>query len=1110
MDPIKIDVSIIARDLKLAPQNVEAALDLLDQGNTIPFVTRFRKDLTGGLNENQLLEVKKKAAKLRALAERKATILRAIESQNGLDDDIRTQIEKTTSSRRLEDLYLPFKTKKQTKASVARQQGLLPLANEILESKTSDADLATRATEFVRVDKGLDSVDAVIKGVGDLISENLAENETLRASLRKLFRDTAKLSSQLIVVDPPAGKTDDVKPNEKPLSGATPDSAVAKDDAVEKPPTQVASDTPELNSESAATTNEASVTQPESAPAPAVSENPATELPVSADGSEAPSSESPASDTPATSTEPTTPSDLIKPVSSEAAGATDTSATQSMPATTSEPAPAKKKKKKKKKKKVDPFQDYHDFNQPISKLPNHRVLAINRGERSGKLKVKLTVDQTKVNELVKQHSISAGHPSADFLEKCANDMLSRSLLPSIEREIRRELTEQAERHAVEVFASNLRNLLLQPPTRNRVVLAIDPGYKRGCSVALIDGCGNLIETGQVFVVGNQTRKDDSIKRIRDWVMAHSVDVIAIGNGAACREVEQLVSDTIAEHLQDSQVQYAIVNGAGASVYSTSEIGRAELPDETPAVRSAISIGRRLQDPLSELVKISPANIGVGLYQHDIKAKHLSESLDEVVRFCVNQVGVDINTASPALLKYVSGFNSLTATRAVDHRTANGRFNNREELKTINGVGDATYVQSAGFLRIHGGDNPLDATGIHPESYTVANDILKKVEAGVEEIFPRWLMQPAKAELRARERAEAAKLAGSKPVQPAQDLGAATTESAAEPVYETPSPAESLAPTESTEASPAPASPVEETAALPTAVSPADADKPEGGAEPAASSPVEAKTGPDDSAPTVDRRQFDQRRKVIVKSMSELDLSEIAKQHDTGSLAVKDIIMTLKRPAWDPRDKVQKPIFRRGILKVDDLKPEMQLEGQVVNVVDFGVFVDIGLGESSLVHVSQLSNHYIADPHKVFAVGDAMKVWVTEVAPQQRRVRLTAIRPGTKKATSRGRSNRGRSKEQTSRSPVRSGADAAAGAAGKPAQGGKGRRPGKYEGGRGGQARRKDNPKFKRDTRRSKPKPVKPITEKMLQGDEPMRSFSDLAQFVKRKPDGSNDDAGKSK
>ena len=1102
MDPIKIDVSIIARDLKLAPQNVEAALNLLDQGNTIPFVTRFRKDLTGGLNENQLLEVNKRAAKLRALAERKATILRAIESQNGLTDDIRKQIEKTTSSRRLEDLYLPFKTKKQTKAAVARQQGLLPLANEILESKTTDADLATRATEFVRVDKGLDSVDAVIKGVSDLISESLAENETLRASLRTLFRDTAKLSSRLIKVDPPASQADATKSEEK---SAAQDPAVVKADAPETTPTQTAPDTSETTSEQIATTVATNVTPADSAPASPASETTTAETPATADATttstEEPSNEPPATDTSAATAKPVAPAD------SGAPDATATATTQPMPTATNEATPAKKKKKKKKKKQVDPFQDYHEFDQPISKLPNHRVLAINRGERSGKQKVKLTVDQAKVTQLVKEHSIPTDHPSADFLEKCANEMLSRSLLPSIEREIRRELTEQAERHAVEVFANNLRNLLLQPPTRNRVVLAIDPGYKRGCSVALIDGCGNLIETGQVFVVGNQTRKDESKKRIRDWVKALSVSVIAIGNGAACREVEQLVSDAIAEFLQDNNVQYAIINGAGASVYSTSEVGRAELPDETPAVRSAISIGRRLQDPLSELVKIAPASIGVGLYQHDIKAKHLSESLDEVVRVCVNQVGVDINTASPALLKYVSGFNSLTATRVVEHRTANGRFNNREELKTVNGVGDATYIQSAGFLRIHGGDNPLDATGIHPESYTVANDILKKVEAEVEEVFPRWLMQPAKAEIRAREMAEAAKIEASQPKKPVPEFGEVTVD----PAIETSTTAQSPVPSETTEASTAP---VSEPAIASTTDSPASTDKPESTVETATSSAPESNSAPatettetTESDPTSDRRQFDQRRKVIVKSMSELDLSEIATQHDTGSLAVKDIIMTLKRPAWDPRDRVQKPIFRRGILKVDDLKPEMQLEGQVVNVVDFGVFVDIGLGESSLVHVSQLSNHYIADPHKVFAVGDAMKVWVTEVSAQQRRVRLTAIRPGTKKAPSRGRSNRGRSKDQTGRAPAKSG-DASS--TEKSPQGNRGRRPGKYDGGRGGQTRRKDNPKYKRETRRSKPKPVKPITEKMLQGDEPMRSFSDLAQFVKRKPDDPKDGAEKSK
>ena len=413
MDPIKIDVSIVARDLKLAPQNVEAALALLDAGNTIPFVTRFRKDQTGGLNENQLLAVKQKAATLRVLSERKATILRAIESQNGLTDEIRVQIEKTTSSRRLEDLYLPFKTKKQSKAAVARQQGLLPLAEEILESKTTDSDLATRATEFVRVDKGLNSVDEVIKGVGDLIAEKLAESEALRASMRKLFRDTAKISSRLIKVEPATTEATDAKPEEKSQSAEAQPTAT---DSASAPATPTA-EAPEAE---ASTKTAAEVEQTETAP------EPAADTPAPTDATSEVTA--PTADATETSTDSATDTPAT-PVADVASTTETTATTQSMPAADTAAAPAKKKKKKKKKKKqVDPFKDYHEFDQLISKLPNHRVLAINRGERSGKLKVKLTVDQAKVAELVKEHSVPDGHPSAEFLEKCANEMLSLSLI----------------------------------------------------------------------------------------------------------------------------------------------------------------------------------------------------------------------------------------------------------------------------------------------------------------------------------------------------------------------------------------------------------------------------------------------------------------------------------------------------------------------------------------------------------------------------------------------------------------------------------------------------------------------------------------------------------
>lgn len=1095
MDPIKIDVTIVARDLKLAPQNVESAITLLDGGNTIPFITRFRKDQTDGLNENQLLAIKQKVAQLRALAERKATILRALEGQEGVTEEVREKIAATVSSRRLEDLYLPFKTKKQTRASVARQQGLVPLADEIFNSTATEVDFASRATDFVRVDKGLNSVDDVIKGVGDLIVERFSENESVRASLRKLYRETATLASKLIERKQPEpaaesqpasasqqSQATDAKADPKPASTEQPTVTEKTNEQVEageadaivkttepQPPVGDAGTDLTAVGESAQaneSTEASEATEPKSK---TPVENVAEAAPVESAVGEGVAQEAAAKESAAEA--------VVSEAAASGAGVSDQSQQKmgSVAAVVEGPTKPKKKKKRKKKKKkqADPFQEFDGFEHLLSKLPHHRVLAINRGERSGRIKVKLKIDQAKATEIAVEKLVPEGHPSADFLGKCVGDLLTGSLLPSIEREVRREVTEQAERHAIEVFANNLKNLLLQPPIRNRTILAIDPGYKRGCSVALIDTCGNLIESGQVFIVGNQTRRDESKEKIRDWVKAHSVDIIAIGNGAACREVEQMVSDTIAEFLQDETVQYAVVNEAGASVYSTSETGREDLPDVSPAVRSAVSIGRRLQDPLSELVKIAPASIGVGMYQHDVKAKHLSESLDDVVQFCVNQVGVDLNTAGQALLKYVSGLNALTARRVVEYRAEHGRFNSRDELRNVTGFGDATFVQSAGFLRIHGGENPLDATGIHPESYDIATGVLKRVDAKFEEIFPRWLMQPASKEL-------AQKVAGGVSESAKANQGS-----------------EPLATPESVTESAAAVETAVETGDNPTSVGEPISEK----APAAAEAPSPASEGSVDDAKTLDRRQFDQRRKDVLKKLTELDLEEIARAHSAGVLAVKDIVMTFKRPAWDPRDKVKKPIFRRGILKADDLKPEMQLDAQVVNVVDFGVFVDIGLGESSLVHVSRLSSHYIADPHKVFAVGDAMKVWVVEVSSEQRRVKLTAIRPGTQKPARRSRPVRGKAKEDSKETGQRTGGRRPSASPDHSNRGS--RRPGKYDGARGrsgGGGNRRDSGYFKKDKRKAKPKPVKPITDKMLTGDEPMRSFSDLAQFVKRKPE----------
>ncbi|MDG2182516.1 MAG: Tex-like N-terminal domain-containing protein, partial [Mariniblastus sp.] len=775
-DPLKIDFSIVARDLKLPPEKIAKTVELLDAGNTIPFVTRFRKDLTGGLNEQQVLAIKQRVGQLRALAERKTFVLKSIDSQGNLSEDLALQIKKATTSRRLEDLYLPFKPQKQSRAALARQQGLEPLADDILQANSPDVEIATRATEFVRVDKGLNSVDDVIKGVGDILAEKFSGNDELRSKLRRIMWSDGKLAAESIVKPEQKSEPDSVTPatnetganepaatnetvptsepqdsqetskqqakidSDQPVEGATPLKAVSEATPVETAPAVEAA--PAVETASEGLDENGQNQEDKQGDAVVEEEEVAKGSPVEAEASEAAVVQ--ASNGDAAANEEAKPSDevtpgekdskdvAVKPVSEDAvASVVETEGAESTA------KPKKKKKKKKKKKPVeDPFKDYKDFAQPIKQLPHHRVLAINRGERSGNLRVKILVEGDALTTMADSLLVPADHPFREFLLKCSNDALSRLIQPGLEREIRRELTEVAEQHAVEVFANNLRNLLLQPPMRNRKVMAIDPGFKRGCSVAVLDASGNLLDSGHVFVVGNQTRRDESKQKLAVWVKQHQVDLIAIGNGAACRQTEQLVSDLIADELQEFKTTYTMVNEAGASIYSTSEIGRVEHAELSPSIRSAVSIGRRLQDPLSELVKISPANIGVGMYQHDVKAKHLSESLDEVVRFCVNQVGVDVNTASPSLLKYVSGLNSLTARRVVEYRQEHGRFENRDDLKKVSGFGDATFVQAAGFLRVHGGDSPLDCTSIHPESYGIASDVLDRIGVSMEEFFAR--------------------------------------------------------------------------------------------------------------------------------------------------------------------------------------------------------------------------------------------------------------------------------------------------------------------------------------------------------------------------------------
>ena len=1032
---MNIDLAVVARDLRLPPDKIERSVRLLDEGNTIPFITRFRKDLTGGLNEEQLLEIKRRVASLRSLAERKAFIIKSIESQSKLTDELSKEIEKANTSRLLEDLYHPFKAKKQSRAQTARHQGLEPLAEDIFAGTTPEVDMSTRATEYVRVDKGLTTVDEVIKGVGDLLAEKFSEDTELRSKLRKILWESGSLVSQSA---DPTSTPAPPKPKQKKASGkpaASSTSGPVTETQTDKPPAEAndttAAEADKTTHKMSAGEKDASSTSDSDASAnketlkpveqekhpPKVVADPSAEPQVIADapqaGTDKTAESKPSSTQPAAEAEPTAEAKKTSETQ-ETADKTTAEATPAKPA-------VKKKRKKKKKKKTDTaFKDYYDFKQKLKALHHHQVLAINRGERGNRLKVKIAYDEQKVTQTATEHLVPQDHPFKPFLEKCVQDALTRLVIPSLEREVRRELNENAEKHAVSVFASNLKNLLLTPPLRGRRVMAIDPGFKSGCSVAILDTQGQFIASSHLFVVGNKERRKESCDKVAVLVKEHNVDMIAIGNGVGCRETEQLVSDAISESLADHPVRYVIVNEAGTSIYSTSEVGREELPDHTPAVRSAISIGRRLQNPISELVKISPANIGVGMYQHDVKAKHLTESLDEVVQFCVNRVGVDVNNASPSLLKFVSGMNALTARRVYEYCKENGGIKNRLQLKEVSGLGDATFVQAAGFLRVRDGDNPLDSTSIHPESYEIAEDIIRRANSTPAELF--------------------ASPKPSKPLQPATQPPTAAAE------------------------------PEATAAADPTATETSAVETPPPQTDAAAVSQPE-KTEALAKVPTSDATK-NVKRKEIIDRITALDLDAIAAEKQVGKMLMADLVRTIKKPLWDPRDKISKPISRRGILKADDLKPEMQLDAQVVNVVDFGVFVDIGLGESCLVHVSQLSTRYISDPQMVYSVGDVMKVWVAEIDGERRRVKLTAIRPGTKKETGRGRrrSESGRrGKKQSS--------------AGRPAHA---------------------RPKFQRKKTTSrppaKPKPVIPITEDMLKGEAPMRSFSDLLQFKKKTPD----------
>ncbi|MDR0703877.1 MAG: helix-hairpin-helix domain-containing protein [Planctomycetaceae bacterium] len=934
VEPVTINLRFLARDLGLPQEQVQSVVTLLDDGFPVPFIARYRKDQTGNLDEEILRNIEEELHAVRALCERKQAILKTIDSQGKLTPELDKKIRDAKSLRRLEDLYLPFKPKRQTLATEAREHGLEPLALEIFHGTIAPEKLDQRASEFINEDKKIKSIADALLGAGYIIAETFSEKIEVVQYVRESIYKYGKLVTSKIEPKIPTAsvlsKNSEISGNsEKSEKPEKPEKkSAAKKTKKEKNSPKTTDDTEtktqnnDQNDQNVAVSSEIPK-EPEHVD---VTEN--AENIVSADSSEKTETEHADTKTEITTeptTEPTTETETntasetmtaenvenavvaepqnvepqeIDPQNADVLTVTEQfkqwktmQEIQGIPVVRSQNSLKKKKTEEIQKQKEDAknkhqeyferqFSDYFDFTAGLRNFPAHRILAINRGERGKVIRVKIDHNEAKTFDIVREFCIPKDHPHVDFLAGCLKDALHRLVIPSIEREIRNDMTEFAEKQAIRVFGKNLRHLLLQPPLHRKRVLALDPGYKHGCKMVPLDEFGNVLDFETVYLSGSPERKEKAVQKIADIIQKYKISVIAIGNGSGSRETEEVVSGMIAARFADSELAYVIVNEAGASVYSASPVAKEEFPDYDPLLRGAVSIGRRLQDPLNELVKIDPASLGVGMYQHDLKNKHLKNMLTDVVESCVNFAGVDLNTATSAILRYVSGLNQMTAKRIHEYRLSHGPYRSREEIKKVSGLGEVAFTHAAGFLKIHDGTNPLDATWIHPESYHLAAKILEKLGFSVDD-------------LKNNEK-------------------------------------------------------IKEIAA-----------------------------------------------KIAEEKIGELS-SKLSSELGVGLFTVRDTLDSLARPGRDPRESLPPPVFKKGILHAEDLKHGMELTGTVLNVVDFGAFVDIGLHDSGLIHISQMADQFIRDTHEKVAVGDIVRVWVVEADLKRKRISLTMLPPGTEK------------------------------------------------------------------------------------------------------------------
>ena len=703
----------LAEEFKLNAWQVENTVKLIDEGNTIPFISRYRKEATGELNDEILRDLNERLSYLRNMEERKADVKRIIEEQGKLTPELAAAIDKAEKLTEIEDLYRPYRPKRKTRATIAKAKGLEPLSVLIYSQMLSDEELEKRAEDFVSEENEVLSIEDALNGAMDIIAEQISDNAEHRKKIRDITFQTGVITSK--ATDPEAETV---------------------------------------------------------------------------------------------------------------------------------------------------YEMYYDFSEGVSKIAPHRVLAMDRGEKEKVLNVSIIPDAEKIINYLKRKELDGGEHK--YFGAAGDDSYKRLIAPSIEREIRNELTENAQEQAIKIFKTNLHNLLMQPLIKDKVVIGLDPGYRTGCKVGVVDGTGKVLDTGVIYITHSEAQKKSAAEFIKNLIKKHDVDLISIGNGTASKETEIFTAELL-KTIPGTKVKYLITNEAGASVYSASKLATEEFPDFDVTQRSAISIARRIQDPLAELVKIEPKAIGVGQYQHDMNQKRLAEALGGVVEDAVNNVGIDLNTASAPLLSYVSGISSAIAKNIVSYREENGRFTDRKQLKKVSKLGPKAFEQCAGFLRITDGKNILDNTSVHPESYDAAKMLLS--ECGFKDISSDGL-------------------------------------------------------------------------------------------------------------------------KNLDEAVNKHGLKSLAQKLDIGVPTLKDIIKELQKPGRDPRDDIEQPLLRSDVMSIDDLKPGMIMTGTVRNVIDFGAFVDIGVHQDGLVHISQLSENYVKHPTDVVSIGDIVQVKIIDVDTKKNRISLS--------------------------------------------------------------------------------------------------------------------------